>query len=167
MTTLREIKQDDAAAFLALCTRLDEETRLMMLEPGERTTSVEEQRHLIAEIMATPNSALFVAEAEGALVGYVGAYGGRCRRNRHCAEIVIGILQAYTGQGLGTRLLTRLENWAREQGLHRLELTVMVHNVPAVALYRKQGFFIEGLRRHSLCVDGQWVDEYAMVKLLD
>ncbi|HYF94677.1 MAG TPA: GNAT family N-acetyltransferase [Symbiobacteriaceae bacterium] len=88
-------------------------------------------------------------------------------RNRHMACIWIGVLQAYAGRGVGTRLFEALEAWARENGLHRLELTVMAHNAAGVALYRKMGFEIEGARRDSLRVDGAWVDEYAMAKLLN
>ena len=59
------------------------------------------------------------------------------------------------------------ERWARERGgIHRLELTVMAHNFKAVALYERAGFTIEGSRRHSLLVDGSYVDEHYMAKLL-
>ena len=51
--------------------------------------------------------------------------------------------------------------------LHRLELTVMIHNAPAIALYQKFGFQIEGTKRASLKVDGTYVDEYVMSLLLD
>jgi RimJ/RimL family protein N-acetyltransferase len=100
------------------------------------------------------------------LVGYIGARGGAYRRNRHSAHLVIGILQAFTGQGIGARLFAALEDWAHERGLHRLELTVMVHNTAAIRLYRELGFVIEGTRKDSLLVNGAYVNEYAMAKLL-
>jgi RimJ/RimL family protein N-acetyltransferase len=74
------------------------------------------------------------------------AYGGRCKRNRHSVYLITGILQAFTSQGIGTRLFVELEKWARENNIHRLELTVLVHNEAALALYRKMGFEIEGWR---------------------
>jgi RimJ/RimL family protein N-acetyltransferase len=42
----------------------------------------------------------------------------------------------------------------------------MTHNEPAVALYIKNGLEIEGTKRKSLVIDGQWVDEYYMSKIL-
>jgi RimJ/RimL family protein N-acetyltransferase len=42
----------------------------------------------------------------------------------------------------------------------------MVHNAPAIGLYRKCGYFQEGVRRRSLIVDGVPVDELLMAKLL-
>lgn len=167
MPEIRPITEADAGAFLDLCQRLDEETAFMMLEPGERKTTPDEQRARIAGILASPNSMIFVAEHEGQLVGYLAAMGGAYRRNRHNAHLVIGIRRAFTGQGLGTRLFQALEAWAPGAGLHRLELTVMVHNAAGLALYRKMGFQVEGTRVHSLRVDGRWVDEVSMAKLLD
>src|SRR6202011_3858529 len=99
------------------------------------------------------------------LVGYLEASGGKFRRNRHSAYIVIGILQEFTGQGIGGRLFTALEEWARQKAISRLELTVMTHNNAGLALYRKRGFAIEGTKKHSLLVNGQYVDENYMAKV--
>jgi RimJ/RimL family protein N-acetyltransferase len=167
MMAIREIQESDAAAYLELGRQLDAETAFMMLEPGERTTSTEQQRERIRTALASPNSATFVVADGGRLVGVLGATGGAYRRNRHCAHLFIGVLQAYCGQGLGTRLFVTAERWARAKGLRRLELTVMVHNQAGIALYRKMGFIVEGLRKDSLLVNGNYIDEYYMVKILD
>jgi RimJ/RimL family protein N-acetyltransferase len=60
-----------------------------------------------------------------------------------------------------------MEDWARRVGLHRLELTVMPHNERAIALYQKRGFSIEGEISHSLYIDGEYVDEFLMAKIVD
>ena len=54
--------EDDAEAFVDLCKQLDAETRFMLLEPGERRTTADEQRALIAGIAGAANRAMFVAE---------------------------------------------------------------------------------------------------------
>ena len=102
MTIIREIKEEDAENFLALCRQLDEENKFMMLEPGERKTTVAEQEQRIREVLSTDNQIIFVAEEHGSLAGYVAANGGRFARNRHEAYIVIGILEAFTSRGIGT-----------------------------------------------------------------
>jgi RimJ/RimL family protein N-acetyltransferase len=152
---------------LALRLRLDAESRFMMLEPGERVTSVGEQRAEIAAIEAQANSAVFLAEtADGALGGYLSAEGGVFRRNRHVAYIVVGVLQEYAGRGIASALFRALEAWAPAHSIHRLELTVMAHNDRALRLYRRMGFVEEGVRRHAVRIDGQFVDELAMARLL-
>jgi RimJ/RimL family protein N-acetyltransferase len=164
---IREVAPQDAARFLALCLALDAETTYMMLEPGERQTTVAEQRAEIAATLASGNSTILVAAAGHELAGYVAVTGGRYRRERQTGYIVAGVRQAYAGQGLGTRLFEALEVWARAHGLHRLELTVQGRNTAAVRLYTRQGFEIEGTRRQPLLVAGAFVDELYMAKLLN
>lgn len=166
MLTIRAIEGSDAEEFLALSKRLDEETAFRLLEAGERHTTVEEQREIIRRFQSTENDALLVAEWDDRLVGYIAGVGGRYRRNRRSVQVIVAVLQAFAGRGIGTRLFEELEEWAGEQGVHRLELTVMVHNERAIGLYQKMGFEIEGRKKESLLVSGRYVDEYCMAKLL-
>jgi len=138
-----------------------------MLEPGERSTDVEQQREKIEQVLQAGNRMIFVAETdEGELVGALGADGGEFRRNRHVVSIWIGVLQLFAGQGIGRRLFETVEAWAREWGARRLELTVMQHNQAAQALYKKMGFQIEGERRDSLRVNQRYIDEYVLYKII-
>jgi RimJ/RimL family protein N-acetyltransferase len=163
---IREICASDAPAFLDLRKQLDTETDFLMLEPGERRATVEQTRAHIRDVLAQSNSTILVVEDQGELVGYLEVSGGRYRRNRHSAHLVVALRKSHMGQGIGKRLFSRIETWARERDLHRLELTVMTHNRRAVALYQKMGFEIEGTKWHALKVDGRFVNEYYMGKLL-
>jgi ribosomal protein S18 acetylase RimI-like enzyme len=157
-TEIREAGPADAEKLLALKLALDSETEFMMLEPGERS-GVDES--------PASNAVVFVADDGERLVGYVEAERGAFRRNRHSAHVVVGVSREAAGRGLGRRLLERVEQWAHEASVTRLELTVMEHNERALGLYRRQGYEVEGRRRNSLRVGGSYVDEFALAKLLD
>jgi RimJ/RimL family protein N-acetyltransferase len=163
---IRAIRESDSEQFLLLCKRLDEETQFMMLEPSERTTTVEEQTQRIRSVLSQDNQMIFVVEHEDQLVGFLATFGGNYHRNQHCAHIVVGIRQDFTDQGLGRQLFEVVEKWAMDHKLHRLELTVMSHNERAIHLYQKMGFKTEGIKQDSLWVNGQYVDEYYMAKIL-
>ncbi len=165
MITIRTATLDDAASFLALRQKMDDETRFMMLEPGERQTTVEPERERLANIAKADNKETFLADDDGQLVGWLWPNGGDYRRNHDTVHIVIGIRESHVGQGIGTRLFQACEQWARNQHLHRLELTVMTHNLRGIALYKKMGFEIEGTAKDQLKVDGAYVDLYTMAKL--
>ena len=94
MAMIRKIQEKDVENFLHLCQRLDRENKFIMLEPGERKTTPEDQRKRIAEIRSTENQVVFVAEEDGSLVGYLSASGGRFARITHSAHIVVGILES-------------------------------------------------------------------------
>jgi ribosomal protein S18 acetylase RimI-like enzyme len=163
---LRTAGPGDAAGLLALKQDLDRETSFMLREPGERREGTEDVAASLGAIADAANSVVIVAEVAGRLVGYAEARGGRFRRNRITAHVVIGVLAAASGQGVGSGLLRELELWAPAHGIHRLELTVMAHNGRAFDLYERMGYTVEGRRRECLLVDGRLADELYMAKLL-
>ncbi|MEE9100630.1 MULTISPECIES: GNAT family N-acetyltransferase [Pseudomonas] len=87
-------------------------------------------------------------------------------RRSHCGAIGMGVAVAWQGRGLGTRLLAELlevaDNW---MNLRRVELTVYTDNQPAIALYRKFGFEVEGELRDYAFRDGAFVDVLSMARL--
>lgn len=113
-----------------------------------------------------PNKMIFVAETENKLVGFLAVIGGDVKRNRRSANVVLGVLEDYQGQGIATKLFNKAFEWAKEVGISRLGLTVMKGNDKAFNLYRKMGFVLEGERVQSLRVGGEFVNEYYLYKLL-
>ena len=172
--TVRLATPKDAPAIIALQRTIAEETTFMLLEPHEVPAKPKGLAEHLAYVERRPNCAWFIAEcakagapkSDSAVVGYLGADGGRLVRNRGSAHIFLAVIRAFWGRGVGRALFQALEDWARTQGLHRLELTVQVHNDRARALYEKLGYEVEGRKRQSLVVDGEPVDEFLMAKLL-
>ena len=50
------------------------------------------------------------------------------------------VLRAYRRRGVARALLARVDDWARELGLHGVRLLVRPNNEPARSLYRQTGF---------------------------
>jgi len=166
MVEIREIRLEDAEKYLELLNRLDKETIFRLYEPNERSLTVEQQREVIREILNNKRSLLLVAEEAGELIGYLMAAGRDIKRIAHVVSISVGILQAHVGKGVGTKLFEEMEKWARQNGKHRLELTVMENNAAGRALYKKMGFEVEGIKRQSLYVNGEYIDDIYMSKLI-
>jgi RimJ/RimL family protein N-acetyltransferase len=166
---IRGMREDEGEAFLLLRKQIVGETPFLLREPDEILVTVEEIQELQEEIRAETvrgELLMLVAEQDKRLVGYLTGARGKFKRNRHALYLTVGIVLAFTGQGIGTRFFVEMENWARQQGITRLDLTVTTHNEAGIALYKKCGFEIEGTKRHSLLIDGKYVDEYMMAKLL-
>jgi len=159
---VRRAVVDDAPRLLELRRTLDAETSFMLLEPGELTDTVEDERVRIARTNESPNGVLLVAEDEGRLVGLLRAAGGNARRMRHATHLALGVVKMHWGKGVASALLEEVLRWAQAAGLKRVELTTHTTNLRAIALYLRVGFQIEGVRRSSLVVDGAYVDEYVM-----
>ena len=114
---------------------------------------------------ANPNTHGLVAERQGEIVGEIGLMRQTGRR-AHVASIGMGVHDAHAGRGIGSALLAAVidlaDNWLN---LRRLELTVFVDNEPALALYQKFGFAVEGTHTDFAFRDGAFVDAYAMARL--
>jgi len=107
-----------------------------------------------------------VACAGGLVVGMAGLRRNQAVRRAHAGSLGIMVHDDFTGKGAGSALfgavLDIADNWL---GLRRLELGVYTDNAPAVALYRKFGFEIEGMERADAFRDGAFVDAYIMSRL--
>ena len=160
--TIRELNPADLENFHQLQMSLDQETSFMMLEPGERIKNISSLEKLVTGDLHK----FFVAEAGGKFLGYIHGVLASPRRIRHRALIIIGILKEAQSQGLGTNFFQHFENWALKNNIHRMYLTVICSNEKAIALYKKMGFEIEGTEKDSMLIDGEYVDQYLMSKLL-
>ena len=163
---IREIEVKDAEGLSNLIGKVENESPYMLYESGERELSTQGLQKRIESIKQQENSEIFVAEEDNKLVGYLFAIGGQANRTKYSAYIVIGISNEYRSLGIGTKLFQQLEEWAIIHKIRRLELTVINENEAGVALYNKIGFETEGVKRESLCIDGEFVDEYYMSKLI-
>jgi putative acetyltransferase len=87
-------------------------------------------------------------------------------RTRHSGHFGIAVRDDWQGRGVGTALieagLDLADNWLN---LSRLDLRVYVDNAPAIALYEKFGFEVEGTHKRFAYRDGAYVDAYVMARL--
>ncbi len=95
-----------------------------------------------------------------------GVAGGAANRTKHCADMFLGVGQAAWGEGVGWKLMQTLLAWTVDTPLRRLSLTSATDNCRAVALYKKTGFVIEGVKKGSILLGEQLIDEYSMSMLL-
>ena len=64
------------------------------------------------------------------------------------AEILtLAVAPEFRRQGLGRKLLSRMEAFAREGGAHKIFLEVAAGNAPARTLYETSGYGSAGLRK--------------------
>jgi ribosomal protein S18 acetylase RimI-like enzyme len=95
-----------------------------------------------------PNVAFVARTDDGTRVGFV--WVARTH-NDFTGQLEASLLSQYVaepwrGQGLGHRLMETAEEWARQQGLPRISLSVGAHNRLAQKLYETLGYEVETLR---------------------
>ena len=102
-----------------------------------------------------------VARVRGEVVGHLALSVYSNPRTRHSGHFGIAVRDDWQGKGVGTALmeacLDLADNW--------LDLRVYVDNAPAIALYKKFGFEIEGTHRRFALRNGEYVDAHVMARL--
>lgn len=156
-----ELSDGDIRSFLAMMAAPDQ-TEWDYEEPAaqpRQPISQVEIESFRANFLPNPNNYAFWAKAKGEIVGMVGLNRHTASHNAHCAELGVGVAQAYQRQGLGYRLVSRSIDRARAIGLHRLEACCLAENFPVARLLQKAGFREEGIRRGAILKQGMLHDE--------
>lgn len=109
---------------------------------------------------------IFLAKNKGQIVGnlWIGTMDDTERA--HHGGLGIAILKDYLNQGLGTAMLNKAERWAKKKKLRKIRVRVVDQNLQAVLFFLKRGFTFEGLKQEGYAHEGQFYDEYSLVKNL-
>lgn len=84
-------------------------------------------------------------------------------RRKGTGDLLIYLHQDFHNAGLGTALLGELLKLARKEDMHRISIHVVADNKPALHLYGKFGFDIEGVMKDSYFGDDErYHDEVVM-----
>jgi ribosomal protein S18 acetylase RimI-like enzyme len=168
MISVREATPSDAAALLAHLKALAAEPGINIpLAPDEITTTVEQEKALLADIADSERAIMLVAVAEGAIVGELSLKAISPRRAvRHVATLGMSVKQDWRGKGVGRALMTDALAWAPTAGIKRIELYVYARNAAAIALYERFGFVTEGRRKGFIREGDTYLDDFVMAKLL-
>jgi putative acetyltransferase len=108
-----------------------------------------------------------VACVEGEIVGHGGLHLNADRpRRKHAALLGMAVHDKWQSKGVGTALMKALIELADKWlNISRLELSVYTDNEPALKLYKKLGFQIEGTHRKHTFRDGVYVDSHSMARV--
>jgi putative acetyltransferase len=159
--TIRAQREDDAAAIAAI--RNAPRSRWGTLATPYESAEHWRKRHPAGG--GTGRTEL-VACARGVVIGAAGLFRQPQARRAHVARIGIAIHDDWHGKGVGTMLFSALidlaDHWL---GLRRLELSVYIDNLAAIALYQKFGFEIEATEIADAFRDGAFATSYVMGRL--
>lgn len=101
---------------------------------------------MVRELLAQPATVMFLAEIEGAPVGYLYADTNPAQETSMTYRLErlwihhIGVAPAHQRQGVGAALIDAAKSHARALGIKTLALSVWAFNQPAIDFFAQQGF---------------------------
>ncbi|MDY6877284.1 MAG: GNAT family N-acetyltransferase [Chloroflexota bacterium] len=95
-----------------------------------------------------PNEVFVARTEDGTLAGFVWVAKDHNDSTGELEGLLLDqyVAEPYRGQGLGRRLMETAEEWARQQGLPRISLSVGAQNTLGQRLYESLGYEVETLR---------------------
>lgn len=130
--------------------------------------SIDDEREFIVKF--PPRGIWKVAQrpADGLVVGFqvLDLFGPYTKAFDH-----VGILGTYVDlrqrrQGIATALFAATFDAARQKGYEKIFTFVRADNAAALAAYRAQGFDVIGTARRHAKIDGRYIDEMLVEKML-
>ena len=99
----------------------------------------------VLDLTVAKGCAALVAESGGRVVAFAGFYRDPVSADR--AEVAFAVSDAMQGHGLGTRLLERLADIARDEGIRAFDAYVLGENRRMLDVFRDSGFCAHDRRR--------------------
>ncbi len=153
MKPIRRATRSDLEALLELWLELLEHHATLDPHYQIRERGLGGLRKALEAQLDEAESALFVWEEDGELLGFCGARIDRAPpilKERRRAEIADLLVEpSARRRGLGRALAAAAAGWARQQGVERIEVRVVAGNVEGQAFWRALGYadFVNVLHR--------------------
>lgn len=160
---IREATTEDATWFVDHVRALVSEPDIAIpLRLDEYITTPEQHAEMLRG--AVERGDLYViAEIDGVRVGELNLRRGTRAAFKHKVVVGMSVAPAWRNQRIGSALMQHALECAKAQGnLRRVELWVYASNTPAIRLYERYGFVVEGKRRGAIRAGDLYVDDLLM-----
>lgn len=163
MYSIRKAVADDAERILSYCKIIGGETDNLTFGAEGIGMSVEKERQYLQNVFNSENDLYLIAEENNEILGICNLTSFKRERLAHRAEISISVKKQMWGKHIGTELLRKTLEFARNtKKIKVISLEVRTDNISAVSLYKKFGFEIMGTYKGFMKIKEQYVDCYIM-----
>ncbi|MGA1870272.1 MAG: N-acetyltransferase family protein [bacterium] len=108
-----------------------------------------------------------INETEEAIAySYLRFFPGK-KTKKSNASLGIVVAPAYQGQGVGMKLMHHMHNWAKKNKIKKIWLATYSRNKPALNLYKRLGYEIEGIFVYDEFGHHGWDHVVSMALMLD
>ena len=146
MLNIRKARKDDIDDILILADQLRKaevplDKTKNLKEDSYRT---ERYKKLVLKNIAARKKIFLVAESEEKLVGYVNGYIVKNSEMYYKEPVAyldnLCVSKTYRKRGIGKNLIDEFCKIVKEKGARYVKLNAFENNIPAVNLYKKEGF---------------------------
>ena len=163
---IREAVPDDAEKMIEYLNQVGGESDNLFHGENEFTVPIERVKQKLAMSKDSENSIVLIALDNEKIIARAELEGYYAARIRHRAKFSISVRKEYWNQGIGTEMIKRIVEQAKNMKIRVIELEVLSDNVRAIHLYHKTGFVDIGIYKKFFYVNGMFKDAVLMQKIL-
>jgi RimJ/RimL family protein N-acetyltransferase len=168
MFKIRKAEMSDAEALCHFIKELDSQSEYILYDVGERRIDIESTKKYLDNSNNTPGSVVLIAENEiSKIIGFACGEANTKNRSSHVTKANLGVLKSHRGTPVARQLLGELIQYLKNKKIVRIEASVIKNNIICLNLCKKFGFQIEGIKKLSIKIGGQFLDEYVIALLFN
>jgi len=162
---IREVDTSDAFLLIDYIAKVGGESNNLTFGEGGFGLTINEEIEII-ENKKKSNGLWLVAYIDGELVGNSNLDVPSRERIKHTSSLGITVLKKYWGNGIGNLMMKTIVDYAKENKVEIITLSVRTDNIIAINLYKKWGFETIGTYKKNLKIDNRYFDTYIMHRYL-
>ena len=163
---IREAVPDDAEKMISYLNQVGGESDNLMHGKNEFNVPVEGVKRKLAMSKDSENSVVLIALDNDQIIARAELVGYYPARIRHRAIFSISVKKEYWNQGIGTEMIEKIFEQARNMKIRIIELEAITDNERGIHLYHKMGFADIGIYKDYFYVNGMFKDAVVMQKIL-
>ena len=163
---IREAVPDDAEKMISYLNQVGGESDNLLIGENEFTVPIEGVKRKLAMSKDSENSIVLIALENDQIIARAELEGYYPARIRHRAKFSISVKKEYWNQGIGTEMIKRIFEQAKNLKIRIIELEVIADNERGINLYHKMGFADIGIFKDYFFVNGIFKDAVVMQKIL-
>lgn len=163
---IREAVPDDAEKMISYLNQVGGESDNLMYGKNEFIVPVEGVKRKLAMSKDSENSVVLIALDNDQIIARAELVGYYPARIRHRAIFSISVKKEYWNQGIGTEMIEKIIEQAKNMKIRIIELEAITDNERGIHLYHKMGFADIGIYKDYFYVNGMFKDAVVMQKIL-
>ena len=163
---IREAVPDDAEKMISYLNQVGGESDNLMHGKNEFNVPVEGVKRKLAMSKDSENSVVLIAIDNDQIIARAELVGYYPARIRHRAIFSISVKKEYWNQGIGTEMIEKIFEQAKNMKIRIIELEAITDNERGIHLYHKMGFADIGIYKDYFYVNGMFKDAVVMQKIL-
>ena len=163
---IREAVPDDAEKMISYLNQVGGESDNLMHGKNEFNVPIEGVKRKLAMSKDSENSVVLIALDNDQIIARAELVGYYPARIRHRAIFSISVKKEYWNQGIGTEMIEKIFEQAKNMKIRIIELEAITDNERGIHLYHKMGFADIGIYKDYFYVNGMFKDAVVMQKIL-